>query len=882
MPNKAQDDDQVMSLVEMALARPAGERETYVRGACAGDSELFSEVWKYVHWEERMNGFLLDPFYAPELHEHPFEPGELLDGRFRIVREVAEGGMGVVYEAVDEKLERRIAIKCAKAGFHKRLPPEVRNATEISHPNVCKIFEIHTAATRQGEIDFLTMEFLEGETLAALLRHEPLPEDQARTIARQLCAGLAEAHRNEVIHGDLKSNNVILTRAADGAIRAVITDFGLARRPESAQRAAQSGEIAGTPDYMAPELLKGARASIASDIYALGVILHELVAGRRPSPASWEERLNQAPQPLRSKWDPILARCLDPDPSRRFSSADEVAEALTPNSRRWLLAAAAAVFLAIASGVVTYQRARIPQESVRLAMLPFVADASTVSLGGGLLQDTADRLSRVKPGRARFTLIPIRDALQNNVNRPEEAGTRLGATHSLSGTLRQEYGHIIVRAYLTDTHARVNLADWSADYATSELGSLPVAMAGMVTGTLRLPPLAAVAAVNAAAYPEWAEGVSLARGDSKDIDRALELLERAAATDPSSPLTHARLAEAQLIKYEQTSEDQWWRRARDSLKNAEQRNPDTAEVRLVSGMINDASGHHEQAQLDLQRAIEIEPRNGDLWRQLGIIYEDSNQANEALGAFQKAIELQPDYFRNYKELGDFYLQQYDFAEAERQFKRMAEVAPGQSEAHYELARPYLNMGRYGDAESELRVSIGLRETSNAVHALAVSLMYQDRDRDAIPYYLRALDLGPPPNNKYLLYLNLGTSLRRSKQPEEAERAYRSALELAYGGLEKNPRDGYIRSCLAYLLARLRDRQGAETNAVQSLGLTPADVGVKWMAALTYEALGERERTLALIADGPDWLLRRLSRFPDLADLQKDSRFQQMIASHHIQ
>src|SRR5207249_2137312 len=159
------------------------------------------------------------------------------------------------------------------------LPPEARNATEISHPNVCKIFEIHTASTEEGEIDFLTMEFLEGETLERRLRSGPFPLEEARAIARQLCAGLAEAHRNQVVHGDLKSGNVILTRGTDGALRAVITDFGLARRPGAAQRTAQSGEGGGTPDYMAPELLRGEKASTASDVYALGVILHELVSG---------------------------------------------------------------------------------------------------------------------------------------------------------------------------------------------------------------------------------------------------------------------------------------------------------------------------------------------------------------------------------------------------------------------------------------------------------------------------------------------------------------------------------------------------------------------------------------------------------------------------
>jgi hypothetical protein len=133
---REQDDELVMGLVEMALGKPSSNREAYLRENAADDSELFDRVWYYIEWEERMQGFLLDPLY-PQTSEPTFFPGELLDKRFRIVREVARGGMGIVYEAMDEKLERRIALKCAKAGFHKRLPPEVRNASEISHPNVC-------------------------------------------------------------------------------------------------------------------------------------------------------------------------------------------------------------------------------------------------------------------------------------------------------------------------------------------------------------------------------------------------------------------------------------------------------------------------------------------------------------------------------------------------------------------------------------------------------------------------------------------------------------------------------------------------------------------------------------------------------------------------
>ena len=872
-----------MGLVEQALVLPEDQREAFVRIACAEDPAFFGEVWNYVQHEQRMNGFLLDPLLPRVSIERPFEPGCLLLGRFRIVREVAEGGMGIVYEAMDERLEKRVALKCAKPGFGRRLPPEVRNAREIGHPNVCKIFEIHTAFTERGDIDFLNMEFLEGQTLSSRLARGAVPEKEARTIALQLCAGLGEAHRKGVIHGDLKSSNIILGNSADGTIRAVITDFGLARGLEAAGRTMQSGELRGTPDYMAPELWKGEKASIETDIYALGVILHELASGLRPFPAGapLEDRLTRRPAPLHSKWDSIVAPCLDPDPARRFHHADEIARALTPRSRRWFLAAAAAIVLAVLTGVTTYQRAKAPAESVRLAVLPFETDDKTASLGQGLLQDTGDRLARVKSGRIKFTLIPLRDALRNKVGRAELAGSRLGATHALSGTLRQKDGRVLVTAHLRDLRTRIELADWSAEYAPTELRHLPVAMAGMVTGALRLPPLAMAATVNAAAYPAWAEGVSLARGDSKDIDRALDLLQRAVAADPNSPLTHARLAEAQLQKYLTASGDEWWNRARDSLQAAERLNPDVALVRSVSGSINNAMGHYQEAETDLKRAIEVDPMNGDFWRQLGQTYVRSNQPTQALTALQRAIQLQPDYFKNYAALGNFYYLRYEFEEAVRQFQRMVQLAPGQSMAHFALAGPYLDMGRSADAENESRLAMQIQESSDVVHMLAASLMDQGRNLEAIPYFLRALVLDSSPENKPLLYLNLGTSYRRAAQAEEAKQAYGKALSLAYRALEKNPKGGYMRSFVAYLLARLGDRPGAETNAVQALEFTPDDVNVRWMAALTYEVLDEHDRTFAIVKGSPDWLLRRLNRNPDLAELRKDLHFQQLKASRQI-
>jgi hypothetical protein len=201
-------DNLYMTLFEAAARCPAAEREAYLRNACACDPELVEELLDRLEWQDRMGDFLIEPLISRLEVNHPFQAGDLVGERFRIVREIAEGGMGVVYEAIDEKLEQRRALKCAKPGHYRRLSPEARSALKVTHDNVCRVYEIHTAASPNGPVDFLAMEYLEGETLAARLeRSGPLPDGAAREIARQLCLGLRVTTK---VHRDLKSNNIML------------------------------------------------------------------------------------------------------------------------------------------------------------------------------------------------------------------------------------------------------------------------------------------------------------------------------------------------------------------------------------------------------------------------------------------------------------------------------------------------------------------------------------------------------------------------------------------------------------------------------------------------------------------------------------------------
>jgi len=265
-----------------------------------------------------------------------FTPGQIIGERYRVVALAGRGGMGEVYRAEDLKLGQVVALKflpemlsqdaAALARFHA----EVRTARQVSHPNVCRVFDI-------GESDgtlFLTMEYVDGEDLASVVRRiGRLSPDKATEIARQICAGLAAAHERGVIHRDLKPANVML----DGAGKIRITDFGLAGIAATIKGA---DVRAGTPAYMAPEQLAGRDVSTKSDIYSLGLILYEILTGKRVfEAATLPELMKQResgtitnPSTLVRDLDPlierVILRCLETDPDKRPVSALQVAAAL--------------------------------------------------------------------------------------------------------------------------------------------------------------------------------------------------------------------------------------------------------------------------------------------------------------------------------------------------------------------------------------------------------------------------------------------------------------------------------------------------------------------------------------------------------------------------
>lgn len=376
---------------------------------------------------------------SSDFDEARFIPGTLLADRYRIVGLVGKGGMGEVYRADDLKLGQPVALKfldeklAADEALIERLYAEVRIARQVSHPNVCRVYDV-------GEIEghqFIAMEYVDGEDLKSLLRRiGRLPSDKAVEIARQICAGLAAAHEKGVLHRDLKPGNVMI----DGRGRARLSDFGLAV-PDGSVKG--QDVRSGTPAYMAPEQVAGREVSVKSDIYSLGLLLYELVTGKQAyNPGSLQELMilhsgsgPSIPSSQVADLDPAveraIMRCLEKDPADRPASALAVAASLPGGDP---LAAA------LAAGE-TPSPEMVAAAGEEGALPPWIGAAclATILIAIGILGLAAPRntlLGRVPGGKPPAVLT-------------ERAGAVLAASGHDAPTVDQESGFVADRDYLT-------------------------------------------------------------------------------------------------------------------------------------------------------------------------------------------------------------------------------------------------------------------------------------------------------------------------------------------------------------------------------------------------------------------------------------------------
>lgn len=698
---------------EAALERGPADRHAFILEACAGDNSLQREVESLLSGHERAGSFLNKDFRARDVSmddginghrseedHHTFSPDKVLCGRFKVVRFISKGGMGEVYEARDLELGDHLALKTIRPEISanpenlQRFKQEIQLARKVTHPNVCRIFDLEYQRTAPGddgdstEIVFLTMELLEGETLAAWLRRRGRASTfDALPLVHQMAEGLAAAHDAGVIHRDFKPSNVILVQPVEAGLplRPVVTDFGLARgtAPRGSATTVSSGsanhllvgdrEPIGTLAYMAPEQLTGGDLTTATDIYALGLVMYEMVTGHRLffmriSVSDAAKHLNDPIPPpsvfvpeLDPKWEAVVMRCLQTFPGLRYQSArallsDLEEEAPQPAPRRWRqYALVAAAMLALLVGL-SFHRIWDRFNRVRPSPIKSVAVLPLEDLSGrpdqdyfaqGMTEVLITDLARISALR----VISRTSVMQyQGTHKPvAQVARELKVDAVVEGSVLLSGGRVRITARLID--ARTDTRIWGDDYERDlrDVLALQSEVATTIADAIRIrvtsqehQRLASARPVNTAAYDAYLRGrYEWNKGTERGKLQARDFFEQAATIDPDYAPAYSGLADY----YSSTDELPpivAKTKAKQYALKALKIDPNLAEAYTSLGFVEFyGDWNWAQADAEYKQALALDPGDADAHRLYSDYLSSMGRGDRAVEEGRAAERLDP-------------------------------------------------------------------------------------------------------------------------------------------------------------------------------------------------------------------------------------------------
>ena len=751
-----------------ALDRPDSQRAEFVAQACGADALLRREVEALLQSDAAAGSFceepaaaLLGPLGLAGLAPaRRFEPGSRV-GAYEISSFIDAGGMGEVYRARDTRLGREVAIKVVGAQLtapaaRLRLLKEAQHASMLSHQNICTIFEV-------GEVDdqpFIVMALVDGRPLDKVLR-EGIPSlETSLDYAVQIADALAHAHAHGIVHRDLKSSNIVV--GASG--RATVLDFGLSRRlpdaggPQSTESTLGPHALAGTLSYMAPEVLLGHRADARSDVWAMGVLLYEMVTGARPfdglTPFETSSAIiRKAARAMRGV--PLALRlvidhCLAKEPADRYQRAADLRAALEAirarrswpvagrlllRGRRRALRFAASILLAavivILAGIqLTRQfavaRPRIPT----LAMLPLqvgAGDAPDASFTDGITDAIVAQIGALQGVRVIARASAMR--LAQRGRSPPEIARDLGADAIVQGVVHRQADRVRIDVRLTDS-VRGRLL-WSDTYerAVREVLVLQadvvrgLAVATQIAlGAATRDRLTAVRSVSPEAYEEYLKGRYEWNHRTQDsLQRAIVHFTRAVELDPTYAPAHASLADCynqfgtQLLG---TGSPREFRpRAAAAAMRALQIDPYSAEAHAALGYVRHYDWQWKDAEREFLRAIELNPSYplARIW--YANMLMSRRRYDEALAQVFVARDLDPFSLVVNTNVSWVLWNAGQFDEAVAQAERTLAIDPDYVQARWRLVYALCGAGRMDEALAQAHRVVDLADRSPSSLAL---------------------------------------------------------------------------------------------------------------------------------------------------------------------
>ena len=926
---------QVKAMLAAALERAPDERNDYLNQVCVEES-LRTEVESLLAAQGQADSSLLGLSDG--------EPDELPSGTrlgpYEILAPLGEGGMGKVYKARDTRLDRLVAIKLLQADIadrpevQERFEREARTVASLNHPHICTLYDVG----HHGEVDFLVMEYLEGETLAQRLESGPLSLEEVLRYATEIADALDKAHSKGVIHRDLKPANIMLTSTGSKLL-----DFGLAKLrreadpfavlagvPAAADTISTPGAVLGTLSYMAPEQLEGREVDVRTDIFAFGTVVHEMVTGKKAfegqAGASVIAAILKETPPPPSQSNPqvpaelerIVTKMMAKDPDGRYATAADVLSDLraldsslgkppsfpfwsTTLRRASAVAAAAGIVIAtIAVLALLFPQARkrlgswfeatpLPREKL-VAVLPFTvmsSDAKEKPFSDGLTETLTAKLTQLTVDPT-LQVVPAPEIRAKGATTIDDVRKEFGATLVVEGDLQRSGNRVRINIAMVDTGTRRQLRAESLTIAASDPFAVQDQVVNAAVGMLQLEvqpgereALGTHGTEVASAYDFYLQGLGyLQNYDNKEnIESAIKVFDTALQLDSQYAGAYAGRGEAYWRMYEKSESGRdlrWIESSRHDCEHSLALNKRLPSAHVCLGTVYKGTGRYEDAVSQFESAVATEPTNDDAYRGLADAYERLGKLAEAEKTYRQAIELRPHYWAGYSWLGTFYYHQARYTEAASMFSQVIALAPDSIRGYYDLGATYNSQGRYADAIGVLQHSIAIRPTAGSYTNLGNAYFYLHRYGEAAGAYEEAVKLNP---SDYILLWNLADGYNWTPGKRgQAVQEYQQAISLAMKRVHVDSRDAYALGVLAYCHAMLGERKSALEYLRAGLKLAPEDSEMRFKAALVYNQFADTRDALSwlksALASGLSVAVVRDT--PNFDSLRPDPRFQELI------
>ena len=942
----------VEQLFGAALELRPEDRRDFLDRACAGAPELRQRVEELLLADAQAGGF---PGRVPRTFADPsdltvsavettgghgdfgdatpgpigrFEPGQAIASRFVVIRFIDRGGMGEVYEVEDRFLQGvHVALKVIlphvadDAESAHRFQREVLLARKVTHPHLCPIYDIAQCELPPPPFLFLTMKLLSGETLASRLGKAPhLSQREIIEVFRQMTSGVAAIHAAGVIHGDIKPKNIMLEPAASGFCLSIM-DFGLARLYASQTTVFIPGSVSGTPGYLAPELLRGDPPSQATDIFALGVLLQQVLTNERPNVES--HGLSAKPSAALDAADapPILIQSvrefLSHDPSRRSHAFAQLQSAFESGgdleartfvappgdsragilSRRNFIVGSSLVASGAAVGVIWNWDRLTHRANEFLHPLPakrFVAllnwpvsDARIKPMLEGVIDAIGSELARAEAFDRNLLVIspPVTPNL-TTAKQLNDVREMLGANLVLaaSGVLLEKYLHLSLS--LLDPVSGRSLREKEINWPLSEPITLPgkaVRVAAQLLdldGYQRSKNVAMPDTQSSKAYAAFQTAeADMKQENDTGLNSAIDKYKEAIELDSRYATAYAQLGWAYLHLYTLRGDPAALSLGRSNSDRALSLNPNLIIAHLAMSFVLQQTGEFDGAVHQISEALSIDPDDPRTLVLQGQLFTRLNRWIDAEESFKRAIKSRPNLWVPHDELGVVYYEEGKYPQAVEEFRAATLLVPRRAWPLNNLASVYLQQGRIGEAQTAAKRSLDLNFSDSAATTMAASLRCDGKPEEAIPLSLKAVELNPALADNWL---ELGDcySLLRGRHGAEALKAYSRAAAAQEDELKDDPKNGPG----WMLLALCRTKAGQPETALDLIAkaehFLAGDIDSQLHKARTLELLGKRDDALATV----EACLKRgatefqIRTMPDLAGLRDDSRYTAFLKS----